>query len=78
MGGRALWQICNVRARRKKDTDSLYNRGNKSVHSVPAGSFIMSQERDRGRSGKAREREREEAVGTSKIKKKVIGLDGAG
>lgn len=60
-GGRALWQICNVWAWREKDIDSLYNRGNKSAHSVPAGSFIISQERkrERGQSEKVREREKE-------------------
>ena len=43
---------------------------------VPAGSFIISQERQ-GES-KVRKLERKEAVGKSKGVKKVIGLDGAG
>lgn len=56
----------------KKDIDSLYNRGNKSVHLVPAGSFIMSQERDGGRSEKARERERGSSGNEQKKKEKLL------
>lgn len=55
----------------EKDIDSLYNRGNKSVHLMPAGSFIISQEREIV-GGKVRKRERKAAVGKSKNEKKLL------
>lgn len=45
----------------EKDIDSLYNRGNKSVHLVPAGSFIISQERERWGGGESERKQWERA-----------------